>query len=222
MKLIIYFIFLSTIAVNAQRTVPAIPNAGINFWNVLVYDAGDANGGGNSWNPTFFKGFYTESQLNFDTRIGQPNSTARSWNTSASPSTASGYNGCPTSSSDNFSYSYIRTGVPICGSYSVDIPAHDDTVLLLINNVEVWRNIGTGTNSAIWIGYLDSNSTIEIKCAEGTGGALLAATFTLITTSATVSSIPFSGDLGGIINITNVNGGYCNILSTTFDSTPAR
>ncbi|MGV9005029.1 LamG-like jellyroll fold domain-containing protein [Flavobacterium sp.] len=221
MKQIIYFIFLSTIAVNAQCTVPAIPNAGINFWNVLVYDAGDANGGGNSWNPTFFKGFYTESQLNFDTRIGQPNSTARSWNTSASPSTASGYNGCPTSSSDNFSYSYKRTGVPVCGSYSVDIPAHDDTVLLLINNVEVWRNIGTGTNSAIWIGYLDSNSTIEIKCAEGTGGALLAATFTLITTSATVSSIPFSGDLGGIINITNVNGGYCNILSTTFDSTPA-
>jgi hypothetical protein len=190
-------------------------------WNVYSYNAGDAAGGSGAW-TTNYVGYYSISNLSFDTQPGQANSTAQSWVNSASPSSAAGYQGCGVQV-DNHSYIFKRTGVPTCGTYRIDALNHDDMAILYINGAEVWRHSGCcDVHIGVWTGYLDASSVLEYRISEGGGGSNAGLAFTQIATTATLTGTnPPSCLVNGTITISNVTGGACNLLSTGFGSLPS-
>ncbi|HRN95733.1 MAG TPA: DUF2341 domain-containing protein, partial [Chitinophagales bacterium] len=93
------------------------------------------------------------------------------WAGTASPSAATGYNGC-TISDDYHSVVAKRRGFP-CGKSQINIPDRDDDAYMLINGEKVW-NVSAWSGTAVsnvWTGYLDKNSTIEFRWREGSGGS---------------------------------------------------
>ena len=197
---------------------------GTNTWNVYVYNAGDATGGSGAWTNNY-SGYYTISSLNFDTQTGQTNSTAQSWGNTLSPSSASGYLGCPVGV-DNHSYVFKRQGVGagVCGTFRIDALNHDDAAILRINGVEVWRHVNgcCDVHTGVWSGYLDASSQIEYYISEGSGGSNAGLTFTQITTSATITGVnPTTCGGNGTVTVSNPVGGYANIISSGFGSAPS-
>lgn len=134
---------------------------GSNTWNVYAYN-------GNNFESYY--GSYVHNTLSFDSRTV--------WNLLQSPSSAPGYSGC-TVPNDNHSYRYKRQGFP-CGYYQLDIPNHDDNVVLYVNGVNVfqqdsWFNNTAKTNQ--WQGYLGPTSTIEYTIREFGGDSHAGLTF---------------------------------------------
>jgi hypothetical protein len=190
-------------------------------WNVYSYNAGDATGGSGAWTNNY-AGYYSISNLSFDTQTGQTYSTAQSWVNTASPSSAAGYQGCSVQI-DNHSYIFKRTGVPTCGTYRIDALNHDDMAILYVNGAEVWRHNGCcDVHIGVWTGYLDASSVLEYRISEGGGGSNAGLAFTQIATTATLTGTnPPSCLVNGTITISNVTGGACNLLSTGFGSLPS-
>ena len=190
-------------------------------WNVYSYNAGDATGGSGAWTNNY-AGYYSISNLSFDTQTGQANSTPQSWVNSVSPSSAAGYQGCSVQI-DNHSYIFKRTGVPTCGTYRIDALNHDDMAILYVNGAEVWRHNGCcDVHIGVWTGYLDASSVLEYRISEGGGGSNAGLAFTQIATTATLTGTnPPSCLVNGTITISNVTGGACNLLSTGFGSLPS-
>lgn len=127
---------------------------------------------------TNYQGFYTDNgtgpnNYNF-------NSGTR-WGANAAPSTTTATNGaawqgCPMPQT-LFSLSAKRSGF-LCGTYTIDIPAHDDMVTILVNGVQVAQHNGAGdAHTAMWTGVLTTTSTVEIQLVQGTGSAYIAANF---------------------------------------------
>ena len=134
---------------------------GSNVWNVYAY-SGD--------NFDSYYGFYVHNTLNFDSRTV--------WGATLSPSSAAGYAGC-TVPNDNHSYRYKRRGFP-CGYYRLDIPNHDDNVVLNINGVTEFQQAswdGGVAKTNQWTGYLGPNSEIEYTIREFGGGSHAGLTF---------------------------------------------
>jgi hypothetical protein len=143
---------------------------GNNVWNVYAYRYGDIEDYGYSWNSEYYGGYYTESSLSFDTRDR--------WADGASPSYASGYQGCNVYE-DYHSWSAKRQGFP-AGTYTIDIPAHDNLAQLWINGTMVWSHSGWGdSHPAVWTGALNASSTVEFRVTEGDGGSYGAIAFTM-------------------------------------------
>ena len=204
-----------TVNVNAE------PGFGSNAWNVLCYGAGDASGGSNAWASSQYKGFYTMSDLNFDTRTGQPYSNAQSWGDGGSPSSALGYQGCSIGV-DNHSYIFKRQGFT-CGTYQLNLPSHDDMAILLVDGIEVWRNYGCcAVRTAVWSGYLGSTSTVELRVSEGGGGSHGALEFVSLSISATVTGTnPTTCGGNGSITMSNVQNGHRSVYQSDFSAAPA-
>ncbi len=138
----------------------AIPvgTAGNGTWNVFCYNAGDAAGGSGAWS-TNYSGYYTESNLSFN--------TGNRWTNT--PYDASGYVGCYVGN-DNHSWRAIRTG--ICGYYSIDINTHDDAAQFYVNGTKVWEHIGCcDAHTGIWTGFLYPTDIVEFRVTEGGGGS---------------------------------------------------
>ncbi|NBR13936.1 MAG: hypothetical protein EBU01_05040, partial [Crocinitomicaceae bacterium] len=193
---------------------------GSNTWNVYCYNAGDATGGSNAWNSSNYQGYYTISSLSFDTRQSQTYSTAQSWGDANSPSNASGYIGCSIGA-DNHSYIFKRQGFT-CGTYQLNLPSHDDIVILLVDGVEVWRNVNCcATRTAVWTGYLGTSSTVELRISEGGGGSHGSLEFVLLNISATVTGTNPTDCGNGTITMSNVQNGYRPVFTSDFSSTPA-
>lgn len=153
-----------------------------NIWNVYAFS------GRVLANPVAgYLGFYTENNLNFNTQTR--------WGVGSSPGSAnstsgSAYRGC-TVPVDQFSFAYKRRGFP-CGRYSIDLPSHDDDVIMYVNGVEVFRHLGCcDSHAGVWTGFLSSTSTVEIFVAEGNGSAHLAATFNRVSASASITPEQF-------------------------------
>ncbi len=128
---------------------------GSNTWNVYVYD-------GNNFNT--YSGYYVENNLSFN--------SANRWGTGGTPSSASGYLGCPVGN-DNHSFIYKRQGFP-AGFYSIDV-GRDDDYLLYVNGSLIYSGGCCGTDYGIWTGYLDGTSQVEIRFREYGGGSYGAA-----------------------------------------------
>lgn len=130
---------------------------GDNQWNVYAWNTG-LNDIGNAWN-TNYRGFLTATGLNF--------ASYQHWGDYYSPSFAPGYQGCDVNV-DNYSWSAKRKGFP-CGFYQIDIPFYDEIGQLWVNGAKVWDaccgNISNISN--VWTGYLDAESTVEFRIAEG-------------------------------------------------------
>jgi hypothetical protein len=143
---------------------------GNNVWNVYAYNYGDYYDFGDSWQPEYYYGYYTESSLSFDTRDR--------WADGLSPSHASGYQGCDVRD-DYHSWSAKRQGFP-AGTYTIDIPGHDNLAQLWINGAMVWDHSGWGdSHPAVWTGALNASSTIEFRATEGDGNSYGAIAFTI-------------------------------------------
>lgn len=144
---------------NAQITIvvngPTLADTefGNGKWNVFCY---------NGRNLDQLYGHYEESSLSFDTRSR--------WNTSASPSDASGYVGCVLPN-DQHSFVYKRTNFP-CGFYRIDIPNHDDDCELKIDGVTVFTdNSCCDSHIGVWTGLLLPSSKVEFIVKEGGGNS---------------------------------------------------
>jgi hypothetical protein len=194
---------------------------GSNVWNAYCYSSGDNLGGDNAWNSSTIRGMYTMNTLNFDTRTGQTNSNAQSWGDGATPSNASGYSGCAIEN-DFHSYIFKRQGFT-CGSYQLNLPSHDDMAVLLVDGVEVWRNMGCcATRTAVWTGYLGSNATVELRISEGVGGSHGALEFISLPISATLTGTnPTTCGGNGSIAVSNMQNGYNMAFRSDFSSLPA-
>lgn len=150
---------------NAPGDPTFFPN---NSWNCYVFGAGDADGGSGAW-VSNYSGYFSMSELSFATNSGSGLSNAHSWDALDSPSSVSGYQGCPVPA-DNFSVIYMRRGVPQCGNYTIRIDKSSASILK-INGQTVWQETYAVSdfeeNLIAWAGYLDANSTIEFRLSFG-------------------------------------------------------
>lgn len=129
-----------------------------NLWNVYAYNGGDlALGSGIT-----YTGFYSVNSLNVN--------TSDQWNNQASPSSAGGFQGCPTQV-DNFTFTVKRKGFP-SGNYTLNILGHDDQIQVYKNGTNVFEHIGCcDAHLGIDLGALNANTQLEFRIVEGGGSA---------------------------------------------------
>ncbi|MDD2304283.1 MAG: Ig-like domain-containing protein [Prolixibacteraceae bacterium] len=132
---------------------PAVFGSG--QWNVYVYNGANSNLSSNT-----YRGYYSDSNLSFDTR--------NMWLANSTPSSATGYQGC--SVDKLMTFVYKRKGFP-CGLYTISV-GHDDDASLLINGGDTWSAANwTYTPVAVPGNYfLDENSTVELRVRNTGGG----------------------------------------------------
>ncbi|RYY39172.1 MAG: HYR domain-containing protein [Chitinophagaceae bacterium] len=196
--------------VNTSITVSAAPSGnpaifGQGLWNVYAWNAGMNYGV--AWN-TGYAGYYTENSLSFN--------TGDRWDGGASPSAASGYQGC-TVDADQHSWSAKRKGFP-CGYYQINIPTHDDDAELWINGVRVFEHAGCcDLHTNVWSGALGAEDSVEYRVKEGGGGSGGAIELVL------QSAISFSAWTGAVDRDWTNAGNWCGPLpiATTDVSIPA-
>jgi Lectin C-type domain/Ig-like domain CHU_C associated len=148
-------------------------------WNVYGYNGGNLNLTGE------YAGFYTESNLTYN--------TLNRWGTNGSPSDASGWQGCYVPV-DNHVVVSKRTNFT-CGYYQLDVPNHDDDIRVYVNGTLVWSHEPgcCDAHTNIWQGYLTASSTIEVRHLEGGGGSHQALTVTNLGTGTSVAPTSISG-----------------------------
>ncbi len=166
--------------------------------------------GTNTWNIYAYNGFSFGSYLGFAT-----NSTTAEFNigtfgmgAASTPSALSGYSGCATQSTDNWSFSAKRQGFP-CGVYNLNLIGYDDNYSLSIdwdgNGTVDFNTSGTCCNNGLgtkWTGTLTSSSRVEITLQEGGGDAFIDIDFANVTPAVT------GGTIAGIANgVTICTGG---------------
>ncbi|MEP7323842.1 MAG: MopE-related protein, partial [Saprospiraceae bacterium] len=186
---------------------------------IVIYDNGDPSVlGDHNWNVYVwqneppspqnpngglsYKGYYTELEISFDTRI--------KWPEFLSPSFAPGFHGCSVLQ-DFFKWSAKRKGF-IPGNYSIRIPAYDQSAFLKINGLQVWSDVccsNSGSN-IIWNGHLDADSEIEFSVTEELGSAFGAIQFELSGCAVSKPTISVNGSTeicqGNTINLTTQSG----------------
>lgn len=133
---------------------------------------------GNKWNAYAFTGtsialsnavyygYYTQNTLGVSTTTG-----TNSWTKETSPSSASGYQGCPVPN-DNFVYVYKRQGFP-CGLYQIKFTYWDDDAELYIDGVRVWSKTSwsgeAAVNETAGNYYLGESTMVELRVHEAAG-----------------------------------------------------
>lgn len=189
---------------------------GNNSWNVYGYIGQNYDLSG-----VTYRGYYTDNNLSFN--------TANYFCTTCAPSTASGWQGCHVTE-DNHTVVAKRQGFP-CGTYTLNMPYHDDEAKVFIDGVEVFSHLGCcDVHNAFWSGNLTPYSTVEIRYAEGGGGNGVQVDFVL--TGNSVQGNPsvygsglwnvyawWAGDAAGGSGAWSANySGYYTINSLSFDT----
>lgn len=152
----------TSVSTTVTISVPGTAGAfGASQWNVYGYNNPDI-----TLATTVYMGYYTQTTLGFD-------STA-SWNTAASPSSASNWQGCAVPV-DNFTFVAKRRGFP-CGNYTLAMTNWDDVAQVYVNGTLVWScnsYSGGGACNGNTVGTfnLNSTSTIEVRVRENGGAA---------------------------------------------------
>ncbi|MFN8116464.1 MAG: T9SS type A sorting domain-containing protein [Bacteroidia bacterium] len=166
----------STITVVPLITPTVFPN---NVWNVYCY---------NDQTFTNYYGYYTHTPA-----AGYNFNTATQWASGAAPSTATAnangtkYQGC-TMSASNISLSFKRTNFN-CGTYTITLNSNDDGAYLFIDGTQVASRPGnSGTAVTFWTGVLNSNSQVEFRLTQGTGGSGLSVSFTTVAATPSLST----------------------------------
>ncbi|MBC7391198.1 MAG: T9SS type A sorting domain-containing protein, partial [Opitutaceae bacterium] len=154
--------YSNVVTVTIQNTFPGNPATyGSNQWNIYTYD-----------DNTFglYIGYYVNPNMTFDTRPALPYSDAYSYSTNLPPSAAPGYLGCQQTSTQWSAWAR-RQGVTTPGYYSIDFIYHDDDVFLSVNGTSVFQHVGgcCDAHSAVWTGYLDASSQLDVKWVNYNG-----------------------------------------------------
>ncbi len=162
-------------ATSTITVIPLVPFSTFptNTWNVYGFNTGNVGVG--------YQGYYTE---NGSGPTGYSFNTQTRWGSGLAPSTANAINGSAwvgcAMPATTISLSFKRTNFT-CGTYQIDVPAHDDNFTLLINgNVVAQHNGCCDAHTNVWTGLLTSTTTVEFRLQQGGGGSYLQATFTAI------------------------------------------
>ncbi len=218
-------------------TIPAIPDYGVGFWNVLAYDGLN--------NFTNFKGYY-QAKGNHPTSIVAPvgsfeyNTARDGWKPYQAPSEAhptygalSPYDGCDVKA-DSFSIIAKRKGFP-CGNYNLRLVKYDDYVRIRVDVTGdgTWEYdnafnapaCATGCNTVVWQGNLSSDTRVEIWSYDIKKEFNTTLVFEKNPTGvnplqviATTTPTPCSGTTGGL-NL-NITGGTAPFTTTWTGATP--
>lgn len=131
----------------------------VNSWNFYAYQSGSLDLGN-----AVYKGFYSRSNLNFNTVVD--------WGTSSSPSSATGYNGCSVGN-DQFVLVAKRKGFP-AGNYRV-MTYFSTGLRIYVNGSMVAQP--ACCNAAVSIGALDNNSVVEFRLLDNNSSTYLQTDF---------------------------------------------
>jgi Secretion system C-terminal sorting domain len=153
--------------------LPAASTFGAGAWHVYGFNSTTVG--------TNYEGYYTEkgfgaTGLDFDTRTR--------WAISDVPSNANASNGlnwqgCALNPV-NTSLSFKRTGFA-CGVYQLDVPSHADGFALFINGTQVAEHNGCcDSHTNVWMGTLNSNSTVEWQLFRNSTESHLQVAFTVV------------------------------------------
>ncbi len=181
---------------------------GTNTWNVYVYNGKNRD----NLSAISYYGYYTQSGVS-GTNYGV--NTQALWNLNGAPSSAAGYQGC-TVGVDNHTFVQKRRGFP-CGVYQLTMQNWDDETIVYINGVSVWNSPSwdggcNPCNNNVGVYYLDANSTIEIRTAEGTGGSNCA--MDIISTGSALNGGTIAGIVDGSTVCANADpGAFTNAAS---------
>ncbi len=168
---------------------PPDPGFGNFMWNVAGY-----NGSNIDLTGINYYGYYTQNTgSTTDFGFNTQDVTNSGWNNALSPSSSATWNGC-TLPNDHFTFVHKRRGFP-CGTYQLTLNNWDDATRVYINGNPApvwscadWSGAGTCTGT-IGVYGLDANSTVEVRTAEGTGGANASLSITPV-----VSTLALSGN----------------------------
>jgi hypothetical protein len=194
--------YSNTITVTVYSTPPGDPSVfPNNSWTAYAYT---------NTNYTTYAGYYpAETGLDI-------NSTTY-WATGVSPSSATGYVGCPVGN-DNHGVIYKREGFTP-GTYQINI-GHDDGAVLLVNGTQIYSAGCCPTNTLIsWTGILNEFSVVEFRWNDTGGASRGSLTFTSITTPTIVpGTIAYNqgictGENPTIINSVVAASGTCSPVS---------
>jgi hypothetical protein len=160
-----------TKTVTRANPVPGDPTTfGNGVWNLYGYSGTNIT----TLSSNIYLGYYTFNTLSFDTQTY--------WALAASPSSYSGWGGCPVPA-DNFTFVHKRKGFD-CGVYKITLNRWDDAASLYIDGTLVWSsNAWSGdpeVNTVVGNYQLGPNSTIELRTEETTGVAAAKITFTTV------------------------------------------
>ncbi len=192
----------SNITIAATAGTPSIYGNGA--WNVYCY-AGQSN------YSTDYRGFYTETALNFNT-------TSR-WANTASPSSANAtggtaYQGCFIGTTA-YSYVYKRTNIP-CGYYQIDIPSRRNEVYIIINGVTVYSNtVCCAAVTNAWTGVILTSDNVEIRSSNLSPQGFLNVTFTKLNQVSMSTPVTICAGSNASLTVTNTG-----TLPVTFSWAP--
>jgi len=136
-------------------------DTGNNIWNVYGYQGTNINLTGNS-----YRGYYLDSNFSINT-------IANNYCNGCAMNASAGWQGCQIGA-DQFTSVWRRRGFP-AGQYSVNV-YHDDDLKVLKNGTQVYYN-GCCPSNTINLGFLNSDSVLEMRLVEYGGGNFLIATF---------------------------------------------
>jgi hypothetical protein len=199
----------ATLTVQSPQGDPSV--YGTNIWRVYAWNAGGGTiASAGNW-TTNYSGFYTNSNLSFN--------TTTSWANTLSPSSAvatantTAYQGC-TVPNDVHSWSAKRQGFP-CGYYQLDIPTHNDAVQLWVNGTKVYELDAAGSNHTnVWTGFLGTTDQVEFRVTEGTGGSEGQLTLTALSFPATTTNNALNFDgANDYVAIKNCSGAALDVLN---------
>ncbi len=143
---------------------------GNNEWAVYGYNGHDIELG----SGTSYFGRYTQTLSGNDYGFDTQSVPNNGWDNTLSPSASAGWSGCELPE-NNFTFVHKRQGFP-CGTYTLTMDNWDDATRVLINgqqewNCANWSGAAPACAGAVGTFELDANTTIEVRTAEGTGGA---------------------------------------------------
>jgi hypothetical protein len=168
----------SAAILTVYTSAPGTPSTfGNGVWNAYCYGA---------INFTSYSGYYVEPLLSFDSRLR--------WASGASPSIASGYQGCFVPAT-NISVSFKQTNFTP-GTYSLNVNFQDDGFAMFLNGTQVFQNAAytPSLQSNVWTGTLGASDQVELRLTQGGGGSGLSVTFTSTPTPANTIT---AGTIGG-------------------------
>lgn len=160
-------VFSNVVTATVYNSAPGTPGVyGDGLWNGYVY-----RGAGYSQYAGFFT---TGSALNYNTTTDYPGNQA--------PSFAATYQGCLASANFN-GVRLMRTNIP-AGLYSIGMNYNDDAAEVLINGTVVYSRAGADGSDrpAVWTGYIQPSTQVEIRYFNSGGWGQLSFYFTLLST----------------------------------------
>lgn len=152
---------------------------GNNIWNVYVYDGNEISAPATA----VYAGYYTENNLNFDSRKRYPYSNGNNaLPSNSNANTGKGYVGMSVGTVHTVDYK--REGFEE-GFYQIDIPTLDDKGYLAINGITVWSFNGCcESHLGVWKGFLNASSTVELKYVNFASGSAAAITMKIYENTA--------------------------------------